>query len=96
MVFIRRIKKPSGIYLALVESRWENGKPRQHVIKYLGKEVEGKPVKKVTNSSIPVTEVRKHLDVEIIDKLASDLGIKDSCQRRQWLWFTPSCLKGQA
>ncbi|MDG6928390.1 MAG: transposase [Nitrososphaerota archaeon] len=77
MVFIRRIKKPSGIYLALVESRWENGKPRQHVIKYLGKEVEGKPVKKVVNSNISVTEVKKHLDVEIIDKLASDLGIKD-------------------
>lgn len=82
MPFIRRIKKPSGVYLALVESRWENGRSRRHVIKYLGKEVEGgKPARRVMSDNISVIEVRKHLDVEIIDRLASELGIKDKVQK---------------
>jgi len=46
MPFVRKIKKTSGTYLALVESKRVNGKPRQHVIKYLGKNVEGKIVRK--------------------------------------------------
>jgi hypothetical protein len=46
------IKKKSGTYLALVESKWENGRPKQHVIKYLGKEINGKPVKRILNSNV--------------------------------------------
>ena len=76
MPFVRRIKKPSGVYLALVESRWEKGRPRQHVVKYLGKEVEGRAVRRVSSDGVKVTSVRRHLDVEIIDHLASDLGLK--------------------
>ncbi|MGD0994979.1 MAG: hypothetical protein ABR909_05580 [Candidatus Bathyarchaeia archaeon] len=76
MPFVRKIKKRSGTYLALVESKWENGKPRQHVIKYLGKEVEGKAVKKVSTSDLTVTQVRRHLAVEIIDHLANELNLK--------------------
>ena len=76
MPFVRRIKKPSGTYLALVESKWENGKPRQHVIRYLGKEVEGKAVRKVSTQDVNVTSIKRHLDVEIIDHLANELGIK--------------------
>jgi transposase len=76
MPFIRKIKKRSGTYLALVESKWENGKPRQHLIKYLGKEVEGKAVRKVSTSDLKVTQIRRHLDVEIIDHLANELNLK--------------------
>ncbi|MGC8497418.1 MAG: transposase [Thermoplasmata archaeon] len=77
MTFIRKIKKKSGTYLALVESKWENGKPRQHVIKYLGKEINGKPSKRVLTSNIKVKRVTRHLDVEIIDHIAGELGVKD-------------------
>ena len=77
MAFIRKIKKKSGTYLALVESKWENGKPRQHVIKYLGKEINGKPSKRVLTSNIKVKRVTRHLDVEIIDHIAGELRLKD-------------------
>lgn len=76
MPFIRKIKKPSGTYLALVESKRVNGKPRQHVIKYLGKDVEGKVVRKISTADIHITSVRRHLDVEIIDHLANELSLK--------------------
>lgn len=78
MPFIRKIKTTSGTYLALVESKRINGKPRQHVIKYLGKEVEGKAVRKVFTNNIKVTSVKRHLDVEIIDQLANQLGLKQA------------------
>jgi transposase len=76
MPFVRKIKKRSGTYLALVESKRVDGKPRQHVIKYLGKEVEGKVVRKTSTSDMKVTSVKRHLDVEIIDHLANELGLK--------------------
>ncbi len=77
MVFVRKIKKKSGTYLAEVESVWENGKTKQKVIKYLGKEVDGKPVKRVKTSSIKIIAAKKHLDIEIINHIASELGITD-------------------
>jgi len=77
MAFIRKIKKKSGTYLALVESKWENGRSRQHVIKYLGKEIDGKPAKRILSSNIRVKKVTRHLDVEIIDHIAEELGLKE-------------------
>ncbi len=77
MVFVRKIKKKSGTYLVEVESVWENGKTRQKVIKYLGKEVDGKPVKRVKTSSIKIIAAKKHLDIEIINHIASQLGITE-------------------
>jgi transposase len=76
MPFIKKIHKASGTYLALVESKWENGKPRQHLIRYLGKEVEGKTVRRVSTSDMKVTSIKRHLDVEILDHLANELGLK--------------------
>jgi transposase len=76
MPFVRRIKTASGTYLALVESKRVNGKPRQHVIKYLGKEVEGKAARKVFTNNVKITSVKRHLDVEIIDHLANQLELK--------------------
>ena len=75
MSFIRKIKKPSGTYLAEVESVWENGRTRQKVIRYIGKDVEGEVVRRIMSSSVQVQAVRKHLDIEIIHRIASDLGI---------------------
>jgi len=76
MTFIRKIKKPSGTYLVEVESKWENGKSRQHVIKYLGKEIEGKPTRRTNTSDVTATTIKRHLDVEIIDHLAEELNLK--------------------
>ncbi len=75
MSFIRKIKKPSGTYLAEVESVWENGRTRQRVIRYIGKEVEGKPVRRISSASVRVTAVKKHLDIEIIHRIAGDLNL---------------------
>ena len=58
-----------------MESVWENGRTRQKVIRYIGKEVDGKPVRRVQSSSIKVQAVRKHLDIEIVHRIAGDLGL---------------------
>ena len=52
MAFIRRIRKGDSVYLAKVESYRKDGKVKQKVIEYLGKEIEGKPVKRVTLNEI--------------------------------------------
>ena len=38
MTFIRKIKRGDAIYLAKVESHREDGKVKQRVIEYIGKE----------------------------------------------------------
>ena len=77
MTFIRKIKKKSGTYLAEVESYRKGGKVKQKVIKYLGKEINGKPVKRVSSDSIKIKNIKRSLDVLAIDKISSDLGLKD-------------------
>lgn len=42
---------------------WENGKTRQKVIRYIGKEVEGKPVRRISSSSVRITAVERHLEI---------------------------------
>src|SRR3989344_8014399 len=76
MTFIRKIKKKSGTYLAEVKSYRENGKIKQKVIRYLGKEVNGKPAKKITSADIKIKNVKRSLDVLAIDKLAEQLNVK--------------------
>jgi len=76
MSFIRKIKKKSGTYLAEVKSYRENGKIKQKVIRYLGKEINGKPAKKITSADIKIKNVKRSLDVLAIDKLAEQLTIK--------------------
>lgn len=76
MTFIRKIKKKSGTYLAEVKSYRENGKIKQKVIRYLGKEVNGRPAKKITSADIKIKNIKRSLDVLAIDKLAEQLTIK--------------------
>jgi len=76
MAFIRKIKTKSGIYLAEVEGYRKDGKVKQRVIKYLGKEIDGKPVKKVFANEIEVKSVKQSLDVLAIDKIADGLKLK--------------------
>lgn len=76
MVFVRRIKKKSGTYLAEVEGyRDQTGKVRQRVIKYLGKEINGKPEKRVLTSEITIKNVKRSLDVLAVNTIAKELQL---------------------
>ena len=75
MSFIRKIKKGDSTYLAKVESYREDGKVRQRVIEYIGKEVEGKPVVKVDINRIEISSVKRYMDIEILHKLSVELGL---------------------
>ena len=76
MVFIRKIKKKSGIYLAEVKSYRKDGKIKQKVIRYLGKEINGKLARRINTSDIQLNSVKRSLDVLAIDKIAEELTIK--------------------
>jgi transposase len=75
MSFIRKIKKGDSTYLAKVESYREDGKVRQRVIEYIGKEIEGKPVVKVDINRIEISSVKRYMDIEILHKLSIELGL---------------------
>ncbi len=77
-MFVRKIKKKSGTYLAKVESyRNKEGKVKQRVIQYLGKEIDGKAVKRVATKDIQALNVKQSLDVLTIDKVAEELKLKE-------------------
>jgi len=75
MTFIRRVKAGNRIYLAEVKSVRKNGKVKQEFIRYLGREIEGRPVKKVNTNNIEAVSVKQSLDVLAIDKIAKELSI---------------------
>ena len=75
MAFIRKIKKGGAIYLAKVESYREDGKVKQRVLEYVGKEEGGHPVIKVDLEKIAVSSVKRHLDVKILHQLSVELGL---------------------
>ena len=76
MTFIRKLKVGDKIYLAEVKSVRENGKVKQKFIKYLGREMDGKPIRKAEINNIKIKSVKRSLDVLAIDKLAEQLTIK--------------------
>jgi len=77
MAFIRKIKVGKKVYLAEVKSYRENGKIKQKFIRYLGREVNGKAVKRVLTSDIHAISVKQSLDVLAIDKIAEELKLKE-------------------
>jgi transposase len=77
MTFIRKIKKGNSVYLAEVENRREDGKVKQKVIRYVGKEVNGETVRRIPTNDINVTEVKQFLDFHILHNVAKELGIID-------------------
>ncbi len=76
MSFIRKIKKGQNVYLALVESKWVKGKVIQRVIKYIGKEINGKVIRRVNTEDIQVEAVKHYADVLVIHKLATVLNLE--------------------
>lgn len=77
MAFIRKIRKKSGTYLALVESYRDKGKVRQKVRKYLGREINGNPVRRVRTSEIGVESVKRYGDVLCVDRISHDLDLHE-------------------
>jgi len=76
MSFIRRIKKGSNTYLALVENKRVGGKVVQRVIKYIGKEIGGEVCRRVNTKDVRVEAVKRYADVLIIDKIAKILELE--------------------
>jgi transposase len=75
MTFIRKLKVGDKVYLAEVKSIRENGKVKQKFIKYLGREMNGKPIRKVDINNIKIKNIKRSLDVLAIDNLAEQLTI---------------------
>ncbi len=77
MTFIRKKKVGDKVYLIEVKNVRENGKIKQKFVKYLGREVNGKAVKKVATSDIQAMNVKQSLDILSIDKIAEELKLKE-------------------
>ncbi len=77
MTFIRKKKVRGNVYLIEVKNVRENGKIKQKFVRYLGKEVNGKAVKKVVTSDIQAVNVKQSLDILAIDKIANELKLKE-------------------
>jgi transposase len=76
MAFIRKIKTKSGTYLAEVESVRENGKVKQRVLRYVGKDVKGEVVRNVASNQIRVSDVRRHADIIALNHIAEELELR--------------------
>jgi transposase len=75
MAFIRKIKKGDSVYLAKVESYREDGKVKQRVIEYVGKEENGVAVQKVDINKIDVENVQHYADISVLHQLAIELKL---------------------
>ncbi len=79
--FIRKIKTKSGTYLAQVRNKRVGGKVKQEFIRYVGKDVNSVPARRVTTEDVRVMEVRRSLDVGAIDRIARKFGIESTIPR---------------
>lgn len=75
MVFIRKIKKKEAVYLAEVESYRQDGKVKQRVLRYVGKEIDGTAVRRIRSDGIDVISVKQYLDYKILHDIALKLGL---------------------
>ncbi len=75
MTFIKKIKRGDKTYLAEVKSIREGNKVRHKFIKYLGREINKKPVKRIASDKIQLLNVKKSLDILCIDNVAKELEL---------------------
>ena len=74
MMLLRKVG--DKVYLAEVKSVRENGKVKQKFIRYLGREMNGKPIRKAEINNIKIENVKRSPDILAIDCLAKQLTIK--------------------
>lgn len=77
MSFIRKIKKGLHVYLAEVENHRVQGKVVQKVLRYVGKEIDGRIERRVVTSDVEVEAVRQCADVLAVHRVAERLGLRD-------------------
>ena len=77
MSFVRRIKKGNSVYLARVENYRKDGKVKQKVLEYFGKEVNGKPVKKSGIQDYSVTKVTQFVDIFALDSISKQIQLPE-------------------
>jgi hypothetical protein len=75
MAFIRKIKKGDATYLAKVESYRVDGKVKQRVLEYIGKEESGAVVQKVDVNKLEVQHVKHYADIAVLYQLAMELKL---------------------
>jgi transposase len=75
MSFIRKIKKGNSIYLAKVESYREDGKVKQRVLEYVGKQENGVAIHKVDINNINIENVKHYADVSVLYQLCLSLNL---------------------
>jgi hypothetical protein len=75
MAFIRKIKKGNSTYLAKVESYREDGKVKQRVLEYIGKEENGRVVEKTDINEVSVENVKRYADVKALLHLCYELKL---------------------
>lgn len=75
MAFIRKIKKGGSVYLAKVESYREDGKVKQRVLEYVGKQENGVAIQKVDINKIEVQNVKHYAEVAVLHQLALELKL---------------------
>jgi transposase len=77
MSYIRKIKHNGKIYLAEVESRWENGRSVQKHLRYVGKEVDGKKILSASISEIEIDSVKVYGPLMVLDRLAKEINLHE-------------------
>ena len=73
--FIRKINTKSGTYLAEVENKRVDGKVKQQFIRYIGKDINATPVRRIASNDLRVMEVRRSLDAEAVHRISRKIGI---------------------
>jgi len=77
MVFIKRIKKGSHVYLAEVKSVRKGGNVRHEFIRYVGKEVDNERILSGNIASAKVTKVSIYGPLLALHELSSEIGLAD-------------------
>ena len=78
MSFVRKMKKGNSVYLVKVESYRHDGKVKQRVLEYIGKDDDGKVIpKKSKQSDFNITKVTQYLDILTVDTVCKTLEIPD-------------------
>jgi transposase len=78
MSFIRRIKKGNSVYLAEVENRRIGGKVVQKHIRYVGKEVDDRPILTGSVERASVDRVTIYGPLLVLDELAKQIELRDA------------------
>jgi transposase len=76
MSFIRKYKKGGKVYLAEVENRRIDGKVKQHFIRYVGKEADGRTILSASMSDIQIGEVKLHGPLLVLHHLSEEIGLR--------------------